>query len=74
MGVGAVPPALQTASELRAKLAAGGWHDSQGLAGRGCDGAPGTALLLRPDQHIAARWRGVRAQAIEQALARATGN
>ncbi|MFM8929702.1 MAG: FAD-dependent oxidoreductase [Betaproteobacteria bacterium] len=70
----AAPPAAQTAQQLQAQFGAVLLHDHQGLAARRCDGTPGTALLLRPDQHIAARWRGVRALAIEQALARATGN
>jgi 3-(3-hydroxy-phenyl)propionate hydroxylase len=46
-------------------------HDTKGLAAQRCDAQPGTALLLRPDQHICARWRGLEAGAIEQALRRA---
>jgi hypothetical protein len=30
--------------------------------------------LVRPDQHIAARWRGFEAQAVEQALRVAIGS
>ena len=48
--------------------------DSQGLAARRCDARPGTAFLLRPDQHVAARWRTLDAAAVGAALARATGH
>ena len=49
-------------------------HDSQGLLAKRYDARGGTAYLIRPDQHIAARWRTLRADAVEQALARACGN
>ena len=38
------------------------------------DGRPGTAYLLRPDQHVAARWRQLEPAAVHSAMARATGN
>jgi 3-(3-hydroxy-phenyl)propionate hydroxylase len=47
-------------------------QDPQGLAAGRYDGRPGTAYLIRPDQHVAARWRGVDPDAVQAALARAT--
>jgi 3-(3-hydroxy-phenyl)propionate hydroxylase len=47
-------------------------QDIEGLAARRCDARPGTAYLLRPDQHVAARWRHFDAAAVRAALARAT--
>ncbi len=37
------------------------------------DAREGTAYLLRPDQHVAARWRNFDLTAVQAALARATG-
>jgi 3-(3-hydroxy-phenyl)propionate hydroxylase len=37
------------------------------------DGRPGTAYLIRPDRHVAARWRRPTAAAVAAALARARG-
>ena len=48
--------------------------DHQGLAAKRLDARPGTAYLLRPDQHVAARWRRLDAAAVRAALARATCN
>ena len=48
--------------------------DHKGRVRERLDGRPGTAYLLRPDQHVAARWRRVDAAAVQAALARATGN
>ncbi|OZI55816.1 FAD-dependent oxidoreductase [Bordetella genomosp. 1] len=50
--------------------------DRDGLLARRYDATPGTCYLIRPDQHIAARWRALDAaalgDALDQALARAT--
>ena len=48
-------------------------HDVRGLAARRYDGRPGTGYLIRPDQHVAARWRRFDAGAVRAALARALG-
>ena len=48
--------------------------DAQGLAARRFDARVGTAYLLRPDQHVAARWRALDAAAVRTAVARATCN
>ena len=52
--------------------AGAGVVDSEGLAARRLDGRTGTAYLLRPDQHVAARWRKLDAGAVQAALALAT--
>lgn len=49
------------------------WHDTQGLAAQRYDAAPGTVYLIRPDQHVCARWRTVDATAIAAARERALG-
>ncbi len=49
-------------------------HDAQHLAAERCDAREGTAYLIRPDQHVAARWRRVDAPSVRAALARATGH
>jgi 3-(3-hydroxy-phenyl)propionate hydroxylase len=47
--------------------------DHQGAAARRFGATPGTTYLLRPDQHVAARWRWLDAAAVRAALARAIG-
>ena len=47
--------------------------DPGGLAARRYDARPGTAYLMRPDQHVAARWRRLDPGAVRAALDRATG-
>jgi 3-(3-hydroxy-phenyl)propionate hydroxylase len=46
--------------------------DHLGLAARRLDARSGTAVLLRPDQHLCARWRAFDAAAVRAAVARAT--
>jgi 3-(3-hydroxy-phenyl)propionate hydroxylase len=57
-----------------AEPAPGALHDVQGLAARRYDARPGTCYLIRPDQHVAARWRRFGEGAVRAALARATGH
>lgn len=47
--------------------------DVQGLAAQRLDARPGTSYLLRPDQHICARWRQADAASVRAALQRACG-
>jgi 3-(3-hydroxy-phenyl)propionate hydroxylase len=49
-------------------------HDREGFVARRYDGHPGSAYLLRPDQHVAARWRVPSLEDIRAALRRAQGN
>ena len=48
--------------------------DTQGLFQKRYDAKNGTAYLIRPDQHVAARWRSFDIQNIQMALATATKN
>jgi 3-(3-hydroxy-phenyl)propionate hydroxylase len=48
-------------------------EDADGLMAARYDARPGTIYLLRPDQHVAARWRAFNAFAISAALDRALG-
>lgn len=48
--------------------------DAQGLAARRYDAQDGAFYLIRPDQHVAARWRRFDAGAVQRALDRATCN
>ena len=49
-------------------------EDVQGLAVRRYDARPGTVYLLRPDQHVCARWREFDLPSVRAAIARATCN
>lgn len=48
--------------------------DRQGCLAKRYDAQPGTTYLIRPDQHIAARWRAFHADAVTAAVKRATGH
>ena len=58
--------------DVEARVLEVGRHllDRAGDLGRRYDGQPGTVLLIRPDQHVAARWRRFDPSAIEAALRR----
>ncbi len=53
---------------------AGAVEDAEGFLAERYDGRAGTVYLLRPDQHVAARWRTFDLAAVRRALARATAN
>lgn len=48
--------------------------DAQGAIRQRYDLQPGSCYLLRPDQHVAARWRSFDAARVRAAVARATAN
>jgi 3-(3-hydroxy-phenyl)propionate hydroxylase len=45
--------------------------DAQGVLAERYDARPGTTLLFRPDQYLAARWRRFDAAKVQAALRRA---
>ncbi len=51
----------------------GGIEDVQGWIARRYDGRPGSFYLLRPDQHVAGRWRRFDEEKVKSALSRAVG-
>ncbi|NML17181.1 FAD-dependent oxidoreductase [Azohydromonas caseinilytica] len=48
-------------------------QDAEGLLAQRYDARPGTVYLIRPDQHVAARWRALDETKVRAALARACG-
>jgi 3-(3-hydroxy-phenyl)propionate hydroxylase len=46
---------------------------TQGLVAKRYDAQPGTTYLLRPDQHVLARWRSLNSDQLQAAMARALG-
>jgi len=50
------------------------FEDYTGRYAERFDSEPGTVYLIRPDQHVAARWRSFEAARVTAALAKATCN
>ena len=69
---GAVP--VDTLIVSPVALSVPGWTvlvDAQGWMAKRYDGQAGTTYLLRPDQHVVARWRQLQVGAVQAAVARA---
>ena len=69
-------PAVESVAEgpITARVLAVGddVQDADGLLAQRYDAQPGTVYLIRPDQHVAARWRRFDAAKVRAALRRAT--
>jgi 3-(3-hydroxy-phenyl)propionate hydroxylase len=69
-------PAQESIAEgrigARALCVGGDVEDSEGLLAQRYDARPGTVYLIRPDQHVAARWRALDPAKVRAALKRAT--
>lgn len=70
---GAAPTREVEYGKVRAKVLSVGKDvvDIDGVLASRYDARPGTTYLIRPDQHVAARWRSFDSATIERALARA---
>jgi 3-(3-hydroxy-phenyl)propionate hydroxylase len=66
-----VPLHLMRVVEPGPGLPADAVVDIEGLVARRYDARPGTVYLMRPDQHVAARWRAYDPAGVQAAVARA---
>lgn len=69
---GPVPAWAQGLPHVQALSIGQDIEDVQGLVAQRLDGQSGTAYLIRPDQHVCARWRTPTEAAVRAALATAT--
>jgi 3-(3-hydroxy-phenyl)propionate hydroxylase len=70
IATGDLPEAVEGCATL---VAGRNFHDAQGLFAARFDATPGTVILLRPDGHLAARWRAFDRGKVAAALRRAKG-
>ncbi|MGC2854511.1 FAD-dependent oxidoreductase [Novispirillum sp. DQ9] len=74
---GSTPAALAALKDapvpVDAVVIGGAVEDTKGLVAERYDGKPGTTYLIRPDQHVAARWRSFDPAKVTAALDRAIG-
>ena len=75
LSFGPAPQAEVTCGGVKAKVLTVGQDiaDVASVLTARYDGRPGTVYLLRPDQHVAARWRSFDVRKIEAALRRCLG-
>jgi 3-(3-hydroxy-phenyl)propionate hydroxylase len=69
-----IDPLLVAKPSSDAARGKGALVDAEGMLAARYDAQPGTTYLLRPDQHVCARWRRYDAGALRAAAARATCN
>ncbi len=67
------PPHVPAGVELVLVGDGAPWRDVEGLLAKRFDVEPGSTYLIRPDTHVAARWRHCDAERLQAALARAQG-
>jgi 3-(3-hydroxy-phenyl)propionate hydroxylase len=75
LSFGAAPLAEVACGHVKAQVLTVGLDvaDVAGVLSERYDARPGTVYLLRPDQHVAARWRSFDADKIEAAMRRCLG-
>jgi 3-(3-hydroxy-phenyl)propionate hydroxylase len=69
-GRGAAQPVAYGSVEARVLTVGEDLEDPTGVLTQRYDGQPGTVVLIRPDQHVAARWRRFDASKVQAALRR----
>ncbi len=73
LAFGTVPPVCHGAVTATPLCVGSDIADPEGLLAQRYDATPGTVYLIRPDQYVAARWRGFDTAKVQHALARAIG-